>query len=114
MDPHASDSSLQKTSAFTDPAAIYQLTSEVSAQATMLTSHQQQLQRLTSITEELVKTLQSLQLTAPPPHRPAPESQPMSANINLPTANPRLYFPENEPLNWHDSIWVSDNLHDQR
>ncbi len=55
MDPHASDSSLQKTSPFTDPAAIYQLTSEVSAQATMLTSHQQQLQRLTSITEELVK-----------------------------------------------------------
>ncbi len=94
MDPHVSDSSLQKTSPLTDPAAIYHLNSEVSAQATMLTSHQQQLQCLTSITEELVKTLQALQLTTPPPHPPAPESQPMSANISLPTANPRLSFPE--------------------
>ncbi len=94
MDPHASDPSLQKTSPLTDPAAVYQLPSEISAQATMLTSHQQQLQRLTSITEELVRALQSLQLTPPPPHPPAPEPQPTSLNMNLPTANPRLSFPE--------------------
>ncbi len=72
MDPHASDPSLQKTSPMADPAAVYQLTSEVSTQV-MLTSHQLQLQRLTSVTEELVRTLQALQLTAPSVATPAPE-----------------------------------------
>ncbi len=72
-----------------DPAAVYQLTSEVSAQAVMLSSHQLQLQRLTSVTEELVRTLQVLQLTAPPAATPAPEPQAISSNMN-----PRLSFPE--------------------
>ncbi len=72
-----------------DPAAVYQLTSEVSAQAVMLTSHQLQLQRLTSVTEELVRMLQALQLTAPSVATPAPEPQAISSNIN-----PRLSFPE--------------------
>ncbi len=72
-----------------DPAAVYQLTSEVSAQAVMLTSHQLQLQRLTSVTEELVRTLQALQLTAPSVATPAPEPQAFSSNMN-----PRLSFPE--------------------
>ncbi len=89
MDPHASDPSLQKTSPMADPAAVYQLTSEVSAQAVMLSSHQLQLQRLTSVTEELVRTLQVLQLTAPPAATPAPEPQAISSNMN-----PRLSFPE--------------------
>lgn len=94
MDPHASDPSLQKTSPLMDPAAVYQLTSEVSAQAAMLTSHQPQLQRLTSVTEELVKTLQALRLTTPSAYPPVPEPQPISANLNISTANPRLSFPE--------------------
>ncbi len=89
MDPHASDPSLQKTSPMVDPAAVYQLTSEVSAQAVMLSSHQLQLQRLTSVTEELVRTLQVLQLTAPPAATPAPEPQAISSNMN-----PRQSFPE--------------------
>ncbi len=38
--------------------------------------------------------LQSLQLTTPPLHPPAPEPQPMSSNMNLPTANLRLSCPE--------------------
>ncbi len=88
MDPHASDPSLQKTSPMADPAAVYQLTSEVSTQV-MLTSHQLQLQRLTSVTEELVRTLQALQLTAPSVATPAPEPQAISSNMN-----PRLSFPE--------------------
>ncbi len=94
MDPHVSEPSLQKTSPLTDPAAVYQLTSEVSAQAAMLTSHQQQLQCLTSVTEELVKTLQALRLTTPSAYPPVPEPQPISSNLNISTANPQLSFPE--------------------
>ncbi len=89
MDPHASDPSLQKTSPTADPAAVYQLTSEISAQAAMLSSHQFQLQRLTSVTEELLRTLQALQLTVPSVVTPAPEPQATSSNMN-----PRLSFPE--------------------
>ncbi len=39
MDPYASDPSLLTTLPNTDPAALYQLTAEVSAQASMLASH---------------------------------------------------------------------------
>uniref|UniRef100_A0A9J8CDU5 DUF4939 domain-containing protein n=1 Tax=Cyprinus carpio carpio TaxID=630221 RepID=A0A9J8CDU5_CYPCA len=65
MDPNVSDSSLQKTSPTQDPAMFFQLSSEVSAQVSVLATHQQQIQRLTSLTEELVKTLQTLHVTAP-------------------------------------------------
>ncbi len=58
------DSSLQKTSPDFDPAAFYHFSTEVSAQASVLATHQQQLNRLTSVTEELVKTLQALHLPA--------------------------------------------------
>ncbi len=70
MDLHASDPSLQKTSPDTDPAALYQLTTKVSAQASMLAAHHQQLQLLTSLTEEMVKTLQALRVTMPEPNIP--------------------------------------------
>uniref|UniRef100_A0A8C2DWM8 ribonuclease H n=1 Tax=Cyprinus carpio TaxID=7962 RepID=A0A8C2DWM8_CYPCA len=65
MDPNVSDSLLQKTLPTQDPAMFFQLSSEVSAQASILATHQQQLQRLTSLTEELVKMLQTLHVTAP-------------------------------------------------
>ncbi len=62
----------------------------MSAQASALASHQQQLGRLTSLTEELVKTLQALQLSPsamnPPMHNPPPPA-PV-------TASPRLGFPK--------------------
>ncbi len=90
MDHHVTDPSLQKSSPEIDPAVFYQFTTEVSAQASALASHQQQLGRLTSLTEELVKTLQALQLSPsamnPPMHNPPPPA-PV-------TASPRLAFPE--------------------
>ncbi len=84
MDPHSVDSSLQKTLPELDPAAVYRLSTEVSAQANMLVTHQQQLARLTSLMEELVTTLQALRLSpsesAPPqpPVDPAPQAPPLS------------------------------------
>ncbi len=50
MDPHASDSVLQKTSPEIDPAVFFHFTTEVSAQATILVTHQQQLTCLTLLT----------------------------------------------------------------
>ncbi len=43
MDPDAAASSLQKISPEIDPAVFYHFTTEVSAQASMLATHQQQL-----------------------------------------------------------------------
>ncbi|KAL0147107.1 hypothetical protein M9458_057631 [Cirrhinus mrigala] len=85
MDPNSADPSLQKTLPTLDPAAVYRLSSEVSAQAGVLAAHQQQLTRLTTLTEELVKTLQSLQLPTP-----TPQAMPPSP----PIASPRLAYPE--------------------
>ncbi|KAG1927373.1 retrotransposable element [Pimephales promelas] len=58
MDPHASASPLQKTSPTQDPAAMHHLASELSTQANILASHQQQLVKLTTLTEQLVKSVQ--------------------------------------------------------
>ncbi len=82
MDPNAPDSSLQNTLPPQDPAMFHQLSSEVSAQASVLATHQQQLQRLTSLTEELVRTLQAPHVTAPsmnPTPTPAPATTPTFA-----------------------------------
>ncbi len=92
MDPKATDSSLQKTSPIFDPAAFYHFSTEVSAQASVLAKHQQQLNRLTSVTEELVKTLQALQLQAISTSAPPPS--PSQAHAPSITASPRLAFPE--------------------
>ncbi|XP_051563312.1 uncharacterized protein LOC127446447 [Myxocyprinus asiaticus] len=72
------------------------LSSELSAKANLLASHQQQLGRLTTLMEKLVKSVQSL-------HRPAPESvspvpQASQVPVIMPhstvTANPHFAFPE--------------------
>ncbi len=94
MDPSLSDVSQQKTSPNSDPAALMQLTSELTAQASQLASHQHQLQRLTTLTEELVTALQGLRITQPqtaanPP--PAPANPP---TMQVPSVSPRLAFPE--------------------
>ncbi len=94
MDPHASDQSLQKTLPPLDPAAVNQLSSEVSAQANVLASHQLQLQHLTTLTERLVKALQSMQGTTPPVNPPAPAPLPASFTSSAQAVNPRLSLPE--------------------
>ncbi len=93
MDHQASDSS-QKTSPQSDPAALTQLTFERSAQANQLAIHQHQLTRLTTLTEELVRTLQGLSLSPP-----APAAAKANVPVNIPNnppppVSPRLAFPE--------------------
>ncbi|KAI2666050.1 Retrotransposon-derived protein PEG10 [Labeo rohita] len=96
MDPPSHDSSLtssQKTSPSTDPATASQFASAMSAQATMLTQHQQQLDRLTALTEQLVRAVQGLQVAAPPVASPPPPPAPLPV-IQPVTASPRLAFPD--------------------
>ncbi|MGL5901107.1 MAG: DUF4939 domain-containing protein, partial [Cetobacterium sp.] len=85
---------LQKTSPDQDPAALQHLSTELSTQASVLAVQQQQLTRLTSITEELVKTLQSMR--APPADASPPSTTPPMASITpvTTTSSPRLAFPE--------------------
>ncbi len=92
--PNATYSVLQKTSPDIDPAVFYRFTTEVSAQATVLATQQQQLNYLTSLTEELVRSLRALLLPAPSmnasPQNPPP---PASSTASM-TVSPRLAFPE--------------------
>ncbi|KAL0147126.1 hypothetical protein M9458_057650 [Cirrhinus mrigala] len=98
---------LQKTSPPSDPAIVHpaasdassqapapsvlQIASELSAQASTLAMHRQQLDRLTDLTGQLVSALQGFQLTppsaAPPATAPSPGVPPVAAS-------PRLAFPE--------------------
>jgi len=70
-----------------------QLSTELSAQASQLAVHQHQLARLTSLTEDLVRLLQGLNLqpSTPPvaPH-PTPGHPPETPPAIV---NPRLAFP---------------------
>ncbi|KAI2650029.1 Transposon Tf2-6 polyprotein [Labeo rohita] len=94
MDPLSHDSSTaasQKTSPQTDPATVTRIASEMSAQATMLTHHQQQLDRLTALTDQLVQAIQGMR-TSPPPAASPPPAQPAAAQPV--TASPKLAFPE--------------------
>ncbi|KAI2668804.1 Transposon Tf2-11 polyprotein [Labeo rohita] len=107
MDPPPTTPSLtalQKTSPSSDPATastpevpstasatVHQLTTELTAQASTLLMHQQQLDRLTDLTGQLVRALQGLQLTAPPAIPPT-TSTPVGAQPV--TSSPRLAFLE--------------------
>ncbi|KAL0176934.1 hypothetical protein M9458_029264, partial [Cirrhinus mrigala] len=73
-----------------DPAMVRHITTELSAQASTLLAHQQQLDRLTDLTAQLVRALQGLQLTAPPVTPPA-TTPPAVQSVS---ASPRLAFPE--------------------
>ncbi|KAI2653726.1 Transposon Tf2-9 polyprotein [Labeo rohita] len=132
MDPNNPESTLQKTSPHSDPAAVAQLSSELSAHATQLAAHHHQLTRLTTLTEELVKTLQSLQImpSAPAPMAAtAPAPPAISSAASSPaTISPRLAFPEKfdrDPAKWRrtaadyaltfrtlatQTTWVEDTL----
>ncbi|KAI2661634.1 Transposon Tf2-6 polyprotein [Labeo rohita] len=94
MDPTSPDSSVtasQKTSPPTDPATVSRIASEMSAQATMLTQHQQQLDRLSALTEQLVQAIQGMRVAAPSVASPPPAQLPAAQPV---TASPRLAFPE--------------------
>ncbi len=94
MDPAPSDALLQKTSPNSDPAALKQLTTELTAQASQLALHQHQLQRLTTLTEELVTALQGVRISQPldaANRPPAPANPPA---LPTPPVSPRLAFPE--------------------
>ncbi len=94
MDPNASDSSQQKTSPNSDPAALMQLSTELTAQASQLAMHQHQLNRLTTLTEELVKALQGLSMSSPEAASLQPPNRSSSPPSHTPPISPRLAFPE--------------------
>ncbi len=94
MDPNASDSSQQKTSPNSDPAALMQLSTELTAQASQLAMHQHQLNRLTTLTEELVKALQGLSMSSPEAASLQPPNRSSSPPSQTPPISPRLAFPE--------------------
>lgn len=92
MDGSESASLQQKTSPPQDPAAITHLTTELSAQATQLSLHHHQLNRLTSLTEDLVQTLQDLR--ASPVNVTTEQAQCAHAYSVNASANPCLAFTE--------------------
>uniref|UniRef100_A0A8C1YSB8 Gypsy retrotransposon integrase-like protein 1 n=1 Tax=Cyprinus carpio TaxID=7962 RepID=A0A8C1YSB8_CYPCA len=93
MDPMSSSGSLQKTSPTRDPAAYEGLHTTMAAQASQIAANQFQLNRLTSITEELVKAVQSLHTA--PAATPTPEASAIAHVAGTPSqVNPRLAFPE--------------------
>jgi len=94
MDLHASDSASQKTSPIQDPAAMHHLASELTTQANILASHQQQLVKLTTLTEQLVKSVQLLTPPAGAAAIPSAESDPSPPVVGNSSNNPRLSLPE--------------------
>ncbi len=94
MDPHASDSVLQKTSPQIDPAVFFHFTTEVSAQAMILVTHQQQLTRLTLLTEEMITAVRELRQQTPVAQTPASSIPPPDPTPSTSTTSPRLAFPD--------------------
>uniref|UniRef100_A0A4W5NCV1 Retrotransposon gag domain-containing protein n=1 Tax=Hucho hucho TaxID=62062 RepID=A0A4W5NCV1_9TELE len=94
MDPHSPGASLQKTSPTHDPAALVQMSTEISTQANQLAIHQQQLTHLTTVTEELVRTLQRLQVSLTNPAPPQPNASVGASPPPSLTVNPRLALPD--------------------
>ncbi|XP_073802265.1 glycerol kinase isoform X9 [Danio rerio] len=90
MDPFMSEQSLQKTSPTSDPAAMQKFSTALQAQAQTLSVHQQQ---LTHLTEELVKALQGLNISAQSPIESFAFNAPPSENPSA-AQNPRLALPE--------------------
>ncbi len=93
MDLNDTASALQKTSPPIDPAAFYHFTTEVTTQASILATHQQQLNRLTLLSEEMLKALQDLRLHTPAV-QPPPRAPPHTATASSSPTSPRLAFPD--------------------
>ncbi len=94
MVPHASDSALQKTSPEIDPAVFFHFTTEVSAQATILVTHQQQLTRLTLLTEEMITAVRELRQQTPMAQTPASNISSPDPTPSTSITSPRLAFPD--------------------
>ena len=92
MDLTDSEQSLQNTSPDPGPAAVSQLTTEVTAQAAALVQHKRQLEHLTTLTNELVHAIRGLKVSA----SSATTDQPSGASPSTASAtvNPRLALPE--------------------
>ncbi|KAL0198667.1 hypothetical protein M9458_007207, partial [Cirrhinus mrigala] len=94
---------LQMTSPSQDPAALHRVVTEVSRQANVLLTHHQQLDNITTTTEELVRSVQALtqavnRLTTPanpPTAAAAPPSPPAPAVATATSSAARLSLPEN-------------------
>ncbi len=71
-----------------------QLSTELSVQVSQLTLHQHQLNRLPTLTEELVKALQGLSISSPETASHPPPTRSNSPPAQVPSINPRLAFPE--------------------
>ncbi|KAL0195114.1 hypothetical protein M9458_008686, partial [Cirrhinus mrigala] len=106
MDPTHTDPSLQKTLPSNDPATVYQLSTELSAQASVLATHQQKLNRLTTLTEELVKTLQALRTPSTEPAISHP-SPPTHATAHSSTTTTLL---SGRALDWATAVWNEDRV----
>ncbi|KAL0147880.1 hypothetical protein M9458_056801, partial [Cirrhinus mrigala] len=83
-----------KTSPTQDPAAVFHLAHEVSLQASMLATHQQQLQKLTSLTEELVHAMQALATSSAAQAQPTAAPAPPPPPTPTPAINTRLSLPD--------------------
>ncbi len=94
MDLNGTAFLLQKTLPEIDPAAFYHFTTEVSAQASILATHQQQLNRLTLLTEEMIKALRDLRQQTPATQTPPSSSPPQAPTPSTSTISPRLAFPD--------------------
>ncbi len=85
---------LQKTLPEIDPVAFYHFTTEVSAQASILATHQQQINRLTLLTEEMIKALRDRRQQTPATQTPPSSSPPQAPTPSTSTISPRLAFPD--------------------
>ncbi|KAL0194547.1 hypothetical protein M9458_008119 [Cirrhinus mrigala] len=102
MDPNDPESLLQMTSPSQDPAALHRVITEVSRQANVLLTHHQQLDNITTTTEDLVRSVQALtqavnRLTTPanpPTAAAAPPSPPAPAVSTATSSSARLSLPE--------------------
>lgn len=93
MDPTSIDVSLQKTSLAQDLAAFNHLCAMMASQASQIADNQLQLNHLTTITEELVKAVQSLHTAAPATASSEPAA--ITHLAETPThVNPRHAFPK--------------------
>ncbi|KAL0149627.1 hypothetical protein M9458_055154 [Cirrhinus mrigala] len=116
MDASSPDQSLtrlQETSTPMDPATVSQITSELSAQASTLSDHQQQLHRLTSLTEQLVQALQGLQPARDSRFRKNLTARRLVAggsfcNVHFSSTSSPICIPRRRALEWATAVWDLD------
>ncbi|KAI2668011.1 Retrotransposon-derived protein PEG10 [Labeo rohita] len=95
--PRTTPQTLQATQTLTSTPALFHTTStgvnerKPTVLRLVLFAHQQQLDRLTDLTAQLVRALQGLQLTTPPVSPPAAPLPPAAQSVS---ASLRLAFPE--------------------